>query len=62
MQPVTLGMRVLFVALVGLLPGVVPGLAAASDDWDWDAVEAEDEGPVTKTPVAGASAAAPAMP
>ena len=60
MQPVMLGMRVLLMALVGLLPGVVPGLAAASDDWDWDAVEAEDEGPVTKTPVAGASAAAPA--
>ena len=49
--PVTPGVRVLLGALAGLLLGLTPGLAGASDDWDWDAVEAEDEGPVTKAPV-----------
>ncbi len=61
MLPVTLDARLLFGLLVGLLPGILPGLAAASDDWDWDAVEAMDETPVTGKPVTGASSAAPAV-
>jgi hypothetical protein len=57
-SPVTPGVRVVLGALAGLLLGLMPGLAGASDDWDWDAVEAEDEGPVTKTPVVTGSAPA----
>ena len=59
MLPVTLDMRLLFGLLACLLPGILPGLAAASDDWDWDAVEAMDEAPVTGKPAAASSAAAP---
>ena len=60
MLPVTLDVRLLLCLLVGLLLGVLPSMAAASDDWDWDAVEAMDEAPVTGKPVTGASSAAPA--
>ncbi len=58
MSPVTLDVRLLFGLLAGLLLGILPGLAGASDDWDWDAVEAEEEGPVTKAPVVTGSAPA----
>ena len=60
MSPVTRDSRALVGLLAGLLLGFLPGLAGASDDWDWDAVEAIDEAPVTKQAVTGASSAAPA--
>ena len=56
LPPVTLKVRLLFGMLAGLLLGVLSGLAGASDDWDWDAVEEMDEGPVTKAPVVTGSA------
>lgn len=59
MLPITLDMRLLFGLLACLWPGILPGLAAASDDWDWDAVEAMDEAPVTGKPAAASSPAAP---
>ncbi|MDJ0739085.1 MAG: hypothetical protein QNJ91_05170 [Gammaproteobacteria bacterium] len=57
-----IGIRLAACAL--LAAAAAPGLA--SDDWDWDAVEAIDDAPVTKTPAAGApaktDATAPAAP
>lgn len=44
-----------FAVLAGFL---LAGPVGASDDWDWGAVEAEDDAPVTRTPVAGAEVAA----
>ena len=61
MRPVTLDVRLLFGLLACLLPGILPGLAGASDDWDWDAVEAMDEAPVTKKQVTGESGVAAAV-
>lgn len=60
MPPVMRAVRLLPGLLAGLLLAGQPGAISASDDWNWDAVEAMDDAPVTKKPVAGASGAASA--
>ena len=56
--PVTFGVRLPLLMAAVLLLGLLPGLAGASDDWDWDAVEEMDETPLTKQAVTGESGVA----